>query len=202
MLPLFVKDTFHWTSTAAGVIFICIMVPGFGAPLIGMLADRYGARWPSLAGIVASVPLLICLRFVTENTIQHKVLLCALLVLMGTTLTLCNTPLMAEITYAIEEKEARRPGIWGEKGVYGIGYGLFTTAYALGGTVGSLLSGYVNAGPGWGTMTWALAVWMACGIPVVALWVGGKRSKRLEAQELNSSAEGNLDESGSRRGAV
>ncbi|OIW28870.1 MFS general substrate transporter, partial [Coniochaeta ligniaria NRRL 30616] len=172
VLPLFVKNTFNWTSTAAGIIFICIMVPGFVAPLVGMLSDRYGARWPSLAGFVASVPLLICLRFVTENTIGHKVLLGALLALLGLTLTFCNTPLMAEITYAIEEKEARRPGMWGEKGVYGIGYGLFTTAFALGGTAGSLLSGYVVAGPGWGTMTWALAIWVAAGIPVVALWLG------------------------------
>jgi MFS family permease len=189
VLPLFVKNTFHWTSTAAGVIFISVMVPGFFAPLVGMLADRYGARWPSLAGFVATVPLLVCLRFVTENSIGHKVLLGALLALLGLTLTFCNTPLMAEITYAIEEKEARRPGMWGEKGVYGVGYGLFTTAFALGGTAGSLLSGYVQAGPGWGTMTWALAVWMAAGIPVVALWVGGKPSKRqeLEGQRQNDN---------------
>jgi len=163
------------------------MVPGFSAPLVGILADRYGARWPSLAGFVASVPLLVCLRFVTENTIGQKVLLGALLALLGMTLTFCNTPLMAEITYAIEEKEKRRPGMWGEKGVYGIGYGLFTTAFALGGTAGSLLSGYVNAGPGWGTMTWALAIWMASGIPVVAIWLGGKPSKRLEARQQEES---------------
>lgn len=189
VLPLFVKNTFNWTSTAAGLIFICVMIPGFGAPLVGVLADRYGARWPSLAGFVASVPLLVCLRFVTESSIGHKVLLGALLVLMGTTLTFCNTPLMAEITYAIEEKEARRPGMWGVNGVYGVGYGLFTTAFALGGTAGSLLSGYVVAGPGWGTATWALAIWCAAGVPVVALWVGGEPGKGSDGHRRQESGE-------------
>ncbi|KAB5577687.1 major facilitator superfamily domain-containing protein [Coniochaeta sp. 2T2.1] len=204
VVPLFVKDTFHWSSTAAGLIFITIMVPGFGAPLVGMLADRYGARWPSLGGFIATVPLLVCLRFVTENTIQQKVLLSALLVLLGATLTFTNTPLMAEITYAIEEKEARRPGMWGEKGVYGIGYGLFTTSFALGGTAGSLLSGYVVDAQGWGTMTWALAIWMASGIPVVALWVGGKPSKKqeLERQQQETGNGSRREESESRRGAA
>lgn len=186
MLPLFVKDTFHWTSTAAGLIFICVMVPGFGAPVVGMLSDKYGARWPSLAGFVATVPLLVCLRFVTEDSTGQKVLLGAILALLGVTLPFCMTPLMAEISYAIEEKEARRPGMWGEKGVYGIGYGLLNMAVALGGTAGSFLSGYVVAGPGWGTMTWVLAIWSAAGIPVVALWVGGKPFKRLEGEQHES----------------
>jgi MFS family permease len=159
------------------------MVPGFFAPLVGILSDRYGAKWPSFAGFVASVPLLICLRFVTENTIRHKVLFSALLVLLGFAMCLSNTPLMAEITYAIEEKEARRPGMWGEKGVYGIAYGLFTTAFALGGFVGSLMTGYLVAGPGWGTMTWALAIWSAGGAVVVAFFLGGKREKRKALQD-------------------
>lgn len=174
MVPLYVKDTFHWNSTAAGLVFICVMVPGFASPLIGQLADRYGAKWPAIAGFALSIPPLVCLRFVTSNTIGHKVLLCALLALLGATLTaLAATPLMAEMTYAIEEREAQQPGIWGEKGVYGIAYGLWTTAFALGGTVGSLMAGYLNAGPGWGTTTWACAVWAAAGA-VISFGLGGK----------------------------
>ena len=72
---------------------------------------------------------------------------------MGVALTFSNVPLMAEISFAIEAEEAKNPGIWGEKGVYGIGYGLYTTAFALGGTVGSLAAGYITAGFGWSTMT-------------------------------------------------
>lgn len=173
VLPLFVKSTFHWSSTAAGLIFFCIFIPSFTSPMVGWLSDRYGAKWPSFAGFLASIPLLVCLRFVAEDTIGHKVLLGTLLALMGLTLTFSNMPLMAEITYAIEAEEAKNPGIFGPKGVYGLAYGLFCTAFALGGSIGSLMSGFIMAGAGWDTLTWALAIWMAGGAVVVASGVGG-----------------------------
>jgi MFS family permease len=178
VLPLFVKNTFNWSSTAAGLIFITVMVPGFFSPLVGMVSDRYGAKWPALAGFVASIPLFVCLRFVTENTLTDKALLCVLLSLLGFTMAFSTTPLMAEITYAIDDREREQPGIWGEKGVYGIAYGLFTTAFALGGTVGSIMSGEIVATAGWATMTWAIAVWYVAAIPVVWLWVGSKPCKQ------------------------
>lgn len=178
VLPLFVRDVFNWNSTAAGLVFICLMVPGFASPLVGALADRWGARWPAFAGFALSIPLLVCLRFVTRDTLNHKILLCALLTLLGVTLlTLANTPLMAAMTYAIDAKETRRPGVWGEKGVYGIAYGLWTTAFALGGTIGSLMAGYLNAGPGWETLTWMLAIWCAAGV-LAALGLRPKPNSR------------------------
>lgn len=100
VLPLFVKDTFGWSSTAAGLIFFCIFIPGFISPVVGWVCDRHGARWPSTAGFLASIPPVVCMRFVTEDTLAHKVLLGALLALLGVTLTFANTPLMAEITCA------------------------------------------------------------------------------------------------------
>jgi MFS family permease len=173
-VPLYVKATFQWNSTAAGLLFICVMIPGFASPLVGKLSDRFGAKWLSSAGFAISIPPLVCLRFVTSNTVEHKVLLCALLTLLGATLmALATTPLMAEMTYAIDEKETLLPGAWGEKGVYGIAYGLWTTAFALGGTIGSIMSGYLNAGPGWGTTTWSLALWAAVGA-FVSLGFGSK----------------------------
>ncbi|KAG6358785.1 hypothetical protein INS49_012304 [Diaporthe citri] len=174
--PLFVKDTFNWSSTAAGLIFFAIFIPAFISPVVGWMCDRYGARWPTTAGFAASIPVLVCLRFVTDNTIGHKVLLGALLALLGVTLTFANTPLMAEITYAIDAEEAASPGVFGRNGVYGLGYGLFCTSFALGGSVGSLMSGYVMDRNGWGTLTWVLAVWMASGAVVVAYGVGGGKT--------------------------
>ncbi|KAL1875929.1 hypothetical protein VTK73DRAFT_9713 [Phialemonium thermophilum] len=189
VVPLFVKDTFHWSSTAAGLVFMCIMVPSLCSPFVGILSDRFGAKWPALAGFLVTIPLLVCLRFVTNNTIGHKVLFGALLALVGLCCTFANTPLMAEITYGIEAKEAKHPGIWGEKGVYGIGYGLYTTSYAFGGTAGSLMAGYIQAGPGWGTATWSLAIWCAVGTFVVAFWVGGKPIRHtLETGRFNQAS--------------
>lgn len=165
---------------------------------MGWLCDRYGAKWPSTAGFVTSIPALICLRFVTENTIGHKVLLGALLAILGVTLTFANTPLMAEITYAIDAEEAASPGVFGKNGVYGLGYGLFCTSFALGGSVGSLMSGYVMDGAGWKTLTWVLAVWMASGAVVVALGVGG--GKTATAKERPEAAGADVESSAGSRG--
>ncbi|KAI1418428.1 MFS general substrate transporter [Hypoxylon sp. FL1857] len=173
-LALFVQTTFGWNSTAAGILFLALFVPGFLSPLVGWLSDRYGAKWPSFFGFCLCIPLLVCLRFVTESSVQHKILLGFLLALLGIALAFANVPLMAEITYVIEETEAAEPGIFGEKGVYGLGYGLFTMAFALGGVVGPLWGGYVVASAGWGTMTWSFALWAASGAAVIGIWLGGQ----------------------------
>lgn len=169
-------------------MFFTLFIPGFISPLVGYLSDRYGARWPSLAGFVASIPLLVCLRFVSQDTLSQKVLLGVILSLVGVTLSFANTPLMAEITYAIEAEEAKTPGVFGTKGVYGLGYGLFCTSFALGGSIGSLMSGYVMAGRGWGTLTWALAVWMAGGAVVIGLFAGA-RSVPVSKEDQGSATE-------------
>ncbi|KAI0012701.1 MFS general substrate transporter [Xylariaceae sp. FL0662B] len=181
VLALFVQSTFEWNSTAAGILFLALFLPGFVSPLVGWLSDRYGAKWPAVFGFCSSVPLLVCLRFVTESTIQHKILLGFLLALLGIALAFSNTPLMAEISYVIDERAAKYPGIFGEKGAYGLGYGLFTMAFALGGTIGPLWSGYVVASAGWGTMTWSFAIWAASAAVVSYIWLGGKPTSPVEA---------------------
>lgn len=173
VLPLFVQETFNWSSTAAGLIFFAPFTPPIVlSPLVGMLADRWGAKWLSLAGFVAAVPLLVCLRFVDHNAIDQKVLLAVLMSLMGVALTFSNVPLMAEISFMIEAEEEHNPGVWGSKGVYGIGYGLFNTAFALGSAGGSLLGGYIHADYSWATMAWVLSIWCGVGVLGVAFGVG------------------------------
>lgn len=189
VLALFVQDTFHWNSTAAGIMFLAIFLPGFVSPFVGWLSDRYGAKWPSVSGFLATVPLLVCLRFVTENTIEQKVLLAALLALLGTALAFSNTPLMAEISYAIEAEEAANPGCFGEKGAFGVGYGLFTMAFALGGVVGPLWAGYVVASAGWGTMAWSFAVLAASAAGVGFIWLGGSVRNKVEDQAVATVSE-------------
>lgn len=180
VVPPFVDKTFHWDSLAAGLIFLCVFLPGFLSPIVGNLSDRYGTKWLSCSGFLASIPIFVCLRFVTSNTTSQKVLFGVLLTLMGIALTLSSTPLMAEITYVIEAKEKKQPGIWGAKGVYGVGFGLFTTSFALGGVMGSFMAGYLYEGPGWETFGWAFAVWCAGGAMICGLFVGGSVLKREE----------------------
>ena len=40
VLPLYVKATFGWSSTGAGLIFLAVVLPSLLGPLIGWAADR------------------------------------------------------------------------------------------------------------------------------------------------------------------
>ena len=83
MIPLFVKETFHWNSTSAALIFLSWIIPGFLGPIAGKASDRLGPRWIAVGGLLFAVPPLILMRFVTRDSFQHKALLCSLLSLVG-----------------------------------------------------------------------------------------------------------------------
>lgn len=186
-LPLFVRDKFGWNSIGAGLIFLPLVLPSLVGPLIGWAADKYGPRWLATSGFVASVPLLILLRLVTHNSMSQKILLCALLCLLGFTLNLVLVPLMAEVTYAVEATTAKRPkGFLGDKGAYAQAYGLFNMAFAGGCLVGPLVGGLVNQRAGWGATTLVLGCLSAFSAVPTVVWTGGsimkKRRKRREAR--------------------
>lgn len=180
ILPLFVRDTFNWDSLGAGLIFLPIVVVSFLGPLVGWACDRVGPRWFATAGFTACCPVLILLRLVHDNTLQQKVLLCALLALFGLTQTVVLTPMMAEITYAVDAKaQTRPPGFFGKNGAYAQAYSLFNMAWAAGSMVGPLLAGLVNQRAGWGVTTMILGiVSIVTAIPAV-IWTGGSVRKEL-----------------------
>jgi MFS family permease len=177
VIPLFVHHTFEWDATAAGLVFTAIIIPTFLGPVIGAWSDRYGPRWLVVAGFLGCLPFWVLLRFVTDNTIQHKVLFCALLVLIGAALTFVISPLMAEITYCVEAMERKRPGIFGKTGAYAQAYGLFVSAFAVGSLIGPLWGGLVNDSAGWGTMTWTLGLFSALAAVPAVIFTGGLITK-------------------------
>lgn len=191
ILPLFVRDTFGWNSLGAGLIFLPIVVVSFLGPVVGYLSDKHGPRWYAIAGYAVSCPCLILLRLVTHNSLEQKVLLCALLALIGTCLTLMITPMMAEITYAVHAKAERRPpGFFGKNGAYAQAYSLFNVAFAAGTMIGPLLGGLVNQSQGWGTATLILGlVSGVSGVPV-AIWTGGSifKKRRRRREEVRNDA--------------
>lgn len=176
-LPLFVQATFNWDSIGAGLIFLCLIVPSFLAPGVGILSDRCGPRWLVVGGFIYAVPLWVCLRFVDHNSINQKVLLCALLVLIGVSLVVVMGPLIAEITYCVEAQEKKSPGLYGRNGAYAQAYGLFTMAFSAGTLIGPFWSGYIETAAGWGTMTWTLGVLSAAGALPCLIFTGGLITK-------------------------
>ncbi|KAF7874282.1 hypothetical protein EAF04_002954 [Stromatinia cepivora] len=177
VIPLFVRDTFHWNSVGAGLIFLALMVPCFAAPIVGWACDRYGPRWPCVAGFCFAVPFWVLLRLVTYDSLNQKVLLCALLALIGVSLTCVMPGLMAEITYIVEAKEKQIPGRFGKNGAYAQAYGLFITAYAAGTLIGPIWSGYVEDNAGWGTMAWTLGLFSFTGAIPCLIYTGGLITK-------------------------
>jgi MFS family permease len=90
LVPLFVKETFHWDSTRAALIFLSWIIPGFLGPIAGKASDRLGPRWIAVGGLLFAVPPLILMRFVTKDSTSHKVLFCSLLTLVGKCSFVCS----------------------------------------------------------------------------------------------------------------
>ncbi|KAF2858100.1 MFS general substrate transporter [Piedraia hortae CBS 480.64] len=179
ILPIFVRDTFHWNSLGAGLIFLPLVATSFLGPIIGHWIDKKGPRLFATAGFLATCPFIILLRLVHHNTLHQKVLLCALLALIGLALTLIITPMMAEITYAVDAKAKSRPaGFFGKNGAYAQGYSLFNMAFAGGCVFGPLLAGLVKSKAGWSVTTLMLGLVSAATVPSTVFWTGGQLGKK------------------------
>ncbi|KAL8871417.1 MAG: hypothetical protein Q9174_002741 [Haloplaca sp. 1 TL-2023] len=189
VLPLRVNHLFGWRSLGAGLIFLPLVLPSFVAPLVGAFSDRYGARLPTSIGFVLSTPFVILLRVVDHNDREQVVILCVLLALLGVALTMVMTPLLAEVTYILQEKEKHHPGLFGEKGAYAQAYGLFNCAFAGGMLVGPLWAGSVVDKAGWGTMCLSLGVLaLVSAIPAALFtngWIGKRKRGKADEDQQN-----------------
>ena len=176
-LPLQVTAIFGWSSLGAGLIFIPLLLPSFAGPIIGVVNDRIGSKALASVGFLLAVPCLACLRFVTEDSLPHKVLLCALLVGVGLAMALVLGPLMADIAWSIEADTKQVPGSKGS-GVYAQAYALMNMAFSAGALVGPIFGGLVRNRAGWAVEGWSLA--LLCGVTAipVTLLVGNPASTR------------------------
>lgn len=175
-LPLFVHDSFHWTALPAGLIFLCIAIPAFGGPIAGALSDRFGARWIAVTGFVATAPMLMLLRLVEQDTLHHKVLLCVLLTMAGSTVTLFLAPLGAECSFVAEETSTTMGC-----DLYASSFSLMNCAFASAGLLGPLAAGGLMDSVGWRWMTIVLGCFCATGIVPCMLVTGNKRAvKKIE----------------------
>ncbi|KAF9729101.1 hypothetical protein PMIN03_004595 [Paraphaeosphaeria minitans] len=177
VLTIHAANTFKWTSTGAALLFLPIVIPSFLGPIFGYLSDRYGGRYLATIGFLCACPPLVCLRYVDLNTVRDKVLICALLGLVGLSLTMTFPPFMAEISAVVEAKEKRMlaNGMrgYGPGGAYAQAYALFNMAFAAGCTLGPLLAGFLVEQQGWSTMSWILGLLSAVAAVPTFFWMGG-----------------------------
>lgn len=184
VLPLFVNEIFGWESLQSGILYLTIVIPTLASPLIGYFADVYGGRLFSFAGFLMACPFFVLLRLVDHNSLSQKVLLVALLVLIGCAMTLVFPPIMAEITHVViaKEKSSRKGSTAALKekgGAYAQAYALFNMAFAVGTLVGPLWGGLIKQQYGWNTMSWTLGLLSGVTAVPCLWWVDGSL-RRME----------------------
>ena len=175
VLPLFVQDTFGWQQSGQGLIFIPLMVPHLVDPLTGWVIDKYpkSIRYFTATAFLSAVPVMVLLRLVTDNSMQHKILLCALLALVGLCFAVAMPPLVAETFHAVKEKEDETPGIFGRGGAMALAFGLVNMGFAAGALIGPFFAGFIRQSAGWGTMGWALGLIAGTSSVPILMFLGG-----------------------------
>lgn len=181
VLPLFVHTTFSWTALPAGLLFLCIAVPAFGGPIAGWLSDRFGARWVSMSGFCGTAPLLVLLRLVDHDSLQQKILLCALLTLTGAGLVFFLSPLGVECSFVAEDV-SKRTG----QDLYASSFSLMNCSLAAAGLLGPLAAGGLMDGAGWKWTTVAMGLFCASGVVPCMLGTGGRRPTMIEDSNSGS----------------
>ncbi|HEU0049542.1 MAG TPA: MFS transporter, partial [Nitrososphaera sp.] len=161
VVPIFVRQTFHWTSEGAGLIMLAIVIPSLISPVVGHFSDKHGPKWWSVAGYVLNTPPLILLRLVKDDTINQKIAFAVLLALIGGFNSFLEIPLWVEVVARIEEKaQANANSVnYADKtnlGTTGQAHGIIMFCFASGVLVWPTLLGFLHKSIGWENMTYML----------------------------------------------
>ena len=169
VLPLFVLDKFGWSQSGQGFIFAPLVVPHVLGPLSGYVVDRWPGIIRYLVGVafgLSGIPLILFL-FVKDDTIEHKVLLCVLLIFIGICIAVALPPVDAEAFLVVDQLEKKIPGIFGPGGAGATAFGITSTGFAAGGLVGPFFAGSIRQAAGWGVLGTSLALFTSS----TGLWV-------------------------------
>lgn len=195
-LPIFVNRTFHWDSSGAGLIFLAVVIPTIVSPLIGWLSDKHGPRWYVVSGLLLTMVPLVLLQLVTEDTISHKILLCALLAFIGGFIMFFEIPLWVEVVLTVQEVSGRKGNSSGRPGeadhaVYAQAFALANQMSAIGTVIGPLWGGLIYESAGWTVMSWTLGLLFGVSAIPALVWTGGnifkKRPKEVYKEEGKGS---------------
>ena len=192
VLALFVKKTFDWGSTGAGLIFLTIAVPAVIGPLAGWISDNYGPRWLATSGLLLTAVFAFLLRLVHHDSKGQVILLCVLLTLIGKDhvpplswvevqrlrwcsvcsvgigLNCCTAPLTGYLSLTVQELEMARPGQFGQNGAYAQAFALLNSAVAAAIVFGPTVAGLIQVKVGWAGSSLVLGALCVSGaLPVV-----------------------------------
>jgi len=176
--PTHMERTFHWGPSQVGVALAAWYGPKLLSIVPGKLADRFGARWLTVAGFLSSIPPLLAASFADQNADRTKTLFVLMTVCLSITISLANAPITAEIMYTIKDEKITNPNLFGSTTASGLGFGFFVFSWSLGATVGSLSCARVVDTAGWSAAMYMLVAWCAAGAIVCFVWTGRREGAR------------------------
>lgn len=105
LLPIFLQDLMGFDEIQSGLIMLPgAMVIGMFMPLSGKLSDKYGPRWPTIAGLAGIVLFMYMYRILDVNTTVWDVILPTLV--RGVGIGLLIAPVMAAALNVIPKHSA------------------------------------------------------------------------------------------------
>ncbi|CAG8882740.1 unnamed protein product [Penicillium egyptiacum] len=157
-LPLYVLDTYHWSSLGAGLVFLPLTIPSVLSIPIAHFVRHFMPRTVVVTGFLLMAVPMISLRWTEANTVHHEIALISLLFVVGVCLATLQAILMGDVSNAVRKIESLQ-GI-AEENSSGLGraYALCNMAFAAGQTLGPIAGGFIKRELGWGFMTLVLGV--------------------------------------------
>ncbi|CAG7921267.1 unnamed protein product [Penicillium olsonii] len=169
VLPIFVKQTFHWLPGATGAIFLNLTIPSLIGPFIGMISDKYGVRLVSVIGFMFAAVGVVFLAFIQHDDTASKIIACFLLFLVGIGLNTSLTPLVTEIPRIVKALQEDKPEVYGDISAVAEGYMLLDAVFGAGTVLGPMLSEPAFERLGWTGCTVMLGLLtVSAVIPVVS----------------------------------
>jgi MFS family permease len=172
-LTIHLQDIFGYTPLEVGLTFMALLVSVFLAPLIGRIADRHGSRLVLTTCLLLGTIPLVCLRYVSYNSVGQKVLVCALLFLVGLTAAGRIGIYTSQVNHAMREFARDRPRLLGSDKAVAQAQGVWTAAYSAGCALGPVYGGLIQGKAGWSTETWAVALLGVCSAVLGFLFTDG-----------------------------
>lgn len=178
-LPLFIMETFNWSSGGTGLVFVVLSVPSFAGVYIGKAINKTGVRILGASAFGLASCSWILMALVGQNTTKDIALLIGLLLLLGFAIVIIEVTSMTEVSQVISDHEEESPDGFGEKSPVAQAYALFNMAFAGGQLLGPLFAGYLRVQAGWSIMT--LVMGLLCGLTAIPLgaFSGPKRHTRV-----------------------
>ncbi|KAF2754613.1 MFS general substrate transporter [Pseudovirgaria hyperparasitica] len=152
-VPIMAKDWYDFSPLRAGLLFLPLGVADlvFGPPA-GWAVDRYGTKPAAVIGFGLLGAAYCLLRIPQPGGPEQIAVYSVLLSLCGIGLSIAGTPSIVEAGDIMEKYHKANPELFGEDGPYAQLYGMTSTMFSLGLTLGPIAAGSLKDSVGYANM--------------------------------------------------